>query len=320
MALPIIFVVLLLQLVTDADTIQHLNVARGNAAPSVKPENTKTVTESISIRPLTDIYVDGPPQITNITTTHATLLFTSSVPVICSVVYGPDENFGQIAQDSNMNGGAIVEHRPLLAGLMPQTTYQYRVQGTDANGVLYVGEVESFQTPAESEASATEVNIADLFDGAEIVSVSSNFGGADNDQTWGAESAIDDNPATAWSSNGDGDEAFIEVSLMEPSIISNVDVWTRFMTNGSARILQFSLTTDPRTDKSEQFGPFTLPDATRAYSFEVLSTQAVETIRLDVVASTGGNTGLVDFKVFANPTVAATTTNGSELFLPLTVR
>jgi hypothetical protein len=64
------------------------------------------------------------------------------------------------------------------------------------------------------------------------------------------------------------------------------------MTDGTAEIFSFTLT----TDGGEVLGPFELTDSNQAYSFEM--TVETGTIRLDVVESSGGNTGLVEFVVY----------------------
>jgi len=132
-----------------------------------------------------------------------------------------------------MDGGAHTDHHPLLHGLAPDTEYHYRVQGTAPDGTLYVGEDATFRTsPMQEDAPA---NLASQEAGAKVVAVSSNFGGAANDRPWGADSAIDGNRATAWSSNGDGDEAFIEIEFAGPAELHAVEVWTRTMSDGTAR-------------------------------------------------------------------------------------
>lgn len=67
------------------------------------------------------------------------------------------------------------------------------------------------------------------------------------------------------------------------------------MSDGSAQIRAFTLT----TEGSEVLGPFTLQDAARAYRFEVDVT--ARSLRLDVVESSGGNTGLVEFGAYGRP-------------------
>jgi hypothetical protein len=242
------------------------------------------------IRPLEEAYASGPPQLIDITATDAVLIFQSSVPLACSVVYGKTTDYGQLSLDTDMNGGAHTDHHPILSGLEPDTEYVYRLQGTAPDGTIYISENGTFRTlPAEEGA---EVNLASLSAGASITAVSSNFGGAANDQTWGANNAIDGNRATAWSSNGDGDGAFIEITLAQPAQLTAVEVWTRSMSDGTAQILSFTLT----TDSGEILGPFSLNDAGQSYRFEIDA--VASSLRLDVVDSTGGNTGLIEFAAY----------------------
>jgi len=258
------------------------------ATSTSTPEASRGVTSEI--RSLEEVSAGGPPRIVDITDTDAVLIFESSIPLACSVVYGKTTAYGQVSVDQDMNGGAHTDHHPLLLGLEPDTEYHYLVQGAAADGALYVGEDGIFRTlPAEE---ATEVNLASLEAGARVVAVSSNFGGAANDESWGANSAIDGNRGTAWSSNGDGNDAFLEIELAEPAKVYAVEVWTRSMSDGTAQVLAFTLT----TDTGDVLGPFELADATEPYRFEV--DVAARSLRLDVVDSSGGNTGLVEFAVY----------------------
>jgi hypothetical protein len=238
-----------------------------------------------------DEVADGPmPQIVLAGPTEAVLEFRSSIPLACSVVFGETLDFGLIATDSDMAGGAHSDHHPVLGGLKADTTYYYRIQGAAADGTLYVGEVQTFRTPPESEDVA--VNLAALAAGARIGAVSSNYGGVQDHEPWGAEGAVDQARTTAWSSWGDGDDAFIEIILAEEAYVHEVSLWTRSMADGTAQILSFTVTTDQGT----VFGPFALPDADSPHWFPI--DDVASSLRIDVVESTGGNVGLIEFGAF----------------------
>ncbi len=244
-----------------------------------------------TILPAEDII--GQAELLDITDDGARVHVISNLPLACSVVYGPTTDFGQLATDSDMGGGAHEEHNALLVNLEPDTLYYYRFQGSDVQGNLYVSDVMTFRTPPESE-TVTE-NLASPERGAQIVGVSSNFSGQPNDGRWGALNAFDDNPNTAWSSAGDGDDAWIEVELAERSRITRVEFWTRFMSDGSAQITSFTIT----TETGEVYGPFELPDAEQSYMFDVEI--EAKTLRFDVETSSGGNTGAVEIAVYGEP-------------------
>lgn len=89
------------------------------------------------VRPLEEVSASGPPTVTDITVSSAVLLFDSSVPLVCAVIYGKTTDYGLIATDDDMLGGAHSDHCPLMPGLEADTEYHYRVQGTAADGTLY---------------------------------------------------------------------------------------------------------------------------------------------------------------------------------------
>jgi hypothetical protein len=251
---------------------------------------TSPLTEGITFESI-DAIIDRELAVTNFANDgSASLPIHTSVPVACSVVYGTTPEFGFLSLDQDMAGGTHSDHNPLLSGLEPETTYYFRAQGVDDNGVVYLSDVMTFTTPPQEEAQTTE-NLASAAMGAEIIGYSSAFGGADSSDRWGAGSAFDDNPNTEWSSAGDGNDAWVEVSLAQRARIDSVAFQTRSMSDGTAIAKAFTVT----TDGGETLGPFELPDANEPYIFDV----AIEakTLRFSLVDTTGGNTGVVDIVV-----------------------
>jgi hypothetical protein len=250
----------------------------------VVPANTPV------LMPLASISDQGPPKISFLNSHAAELTFKASTPLACAVVYGTSRQFGALATDPSMDGATLTEHHPVMSGLNADTDYFYRVQGSAANGTLYWSNIGSFHTPASS--ATPSMNVAALANGAFVSKVSSNFGGVSNDKTWGANSAIDASSATAWSSNGDGNQAFIEITLAKAATIKTVEVWSRAMNDGSAKIRRFTVT----VDSGQVFGPFTLVDTDKAYSFAVNA--LTKTLRFTVVDSAGGNTGFIELAAY----------------------
>ncbi len=220
----------------------------------------------------------------------AEIIFDSTIPIICSVVFGTDMRFGKLASNPNMMASASIAHRLILTDLQANTVYFYRIQGIDEHGTVYFSDIKSFSTVAASINKP--VNLASLQQGARIIAVSSQFGGGDYDADWGGNKAIDDTYSTAWSSRGDGNDAFIEMELVKAQHITQIGVWSRSMPDDSARIQTFTLT----LDSGEILGPFTLPDARQMYYFDVHRDS--QRLRFDVIKSTGGNTGLIEFSAF----------------------
>jgi hypothetical protein len=240
------------------------------------------------------------PSVTDDTGTSVVVRFASGVPTACNVTYGTDASYGSLAT-MPMMGGAVRDHEVTLAGLTPDTAYHYRVTVTDEGAQVYQSQDLTFTTRAESESEPEPgdqpegENVAALTAGARVVGVSSNWGGGDNDSSWGANNAIDGQPGTAWSSDGDGDDAWIGIELAQDYDVTAIAFWTRRMSDDTAQIFRFTVT----TEQGETFGPFDLPDADRIYSFPVQLT--ARTLRFDAVETSGGNTGAVEIEVYGAP-------------------
>lgn len=238
------------------------------------------------------------PVVTNDTGTSVVIEFTSGQPVVCNVAYGTGTIYGSLAT-MPMMGTAVRDHSVTLTSLTPDTTYHYRLTLTDEQARVYQSQDFTFTTaaaePPPPADRPTGQNWAALSAGAKVIGVSSNFGAGDNDSAFGADKAIDGQPNTEWSSNGDGDDAWIEIELAGTYDVHSIGFWTRTMPNETAQIFSFTVS----TDRGETFGPFELPDASRIYYFPVTFTAG--NLRFDAVETNTGNTGAVEIEVFGAP-------------------
>jgi hypothetical protein len=250
-----------------------------------------TINEGM-VLPISDILISK-PEFTEIGPESATLQVFTKIPVVCAVVYGMTSEYGQLATDADMAGGAHPNHYPVLTGLEPDTLYYARLQGVGSDGALYQSEEFTFHTPLP-EATKDQINLALLENGAYIVGVSSNYGDAPNNSVWGAVSAIDGDGSTAWSSNGDGDDAWVEIGLATRTHITRIGFWTRSM-GSSAEINSFQII----IDTGEIIGPFILGDSTKIHYFE--TDIFAESLRFEAVTTSGGNTGAVEIEIYGSP-------------------
>jgi hypothetical protein len=244
--------------------------------------------------------IDGPSVGDNIGTS-VVIQFTTGVPTVCNVAYGTDTTYGRLAT-MPMMGGAVRDHAVTITGLTPNTTYHFRLSLTDEQARLYQSSDLVFTTAAASKTESPAPgdqpegeNVASLAASARVTGVSSNFGGGANDSAFGADNALDGQPNTEWSSNGDGDDAWIEIELAQTYDVHTVGFWTRTMPNGTAQIFRFTVT----TDSGQTFGPFDLPGAAQIYYFPVQFT--ARTLRFDAVDTNTGNTGALEVQVYGTP-------------------
>jgi hypothetical protein len=122
--------------------------------------------------------------------------------------------------------------------------------------------------------------------GATISDVSSEFS-AD----YAAANAVDSNPATEWSSAGDGDDAYISINLGQEAEIAGVGFLTRSMTDGTSITTSFTVTVG-----TSEFGPFEAGQGLSIAEFEAKG----RIVRIDVATSTGGNTGALEIEVYGS--------------------
>jgi hypothetical protein len=222
---------------------------------------------------------------------------TTNIDAACSIAWGETDDLGTIGTDLDMGGTAHDDHEVLLVGAVPGETYQFRVQGSDADGNLFQSELASFtlpEIPASDESISGEDDMAvpgdNLAEGATVVAVSSVFSDA-----WSGENAVDGDMSTEWATAGSGDDAFIEIDLGSPEDVIGVEFITRTMGDGTATTTEYTVT----VDGGDVFGPFPAGDPSVSRFAEALF--AGQVLRFDVVSSTGGNTGAIEVRVFASP-------------------
>ena len=200
-----------------------------------------------------------------------------------------------------------------LSGLDSNTNYTVAGCFIDTNAEVCcarpipLGFTTSADMDDSDETSGEECyddNAALLDAGASVVDVSSNYGNGDMDSSFGGNKAIDGRSASAWSSFGDGDDAYILIKLAEPLPLAGIGVWSREMV-GSSQIASFSLTLSNSngSDRCITFlGPYDLPDTKSLYKFnlaeELDNGKIYDELRLDVDTSNGGNTGLRTLEVY----------------------
>jgi hypothetical protein len=139
-------------------------------------------------------------------------------------------------------------------------------------------------------------NVASLADGARILGVSSNLNDGDNSSEFGALKAIDGLDNTEWASNGDGNNAWIEIGLEQKYNIDVVGFRSRKTPDGNGQVSRFTVT----TDQGQTAGPFQLPNSDRIYYFPVQIT--AHALRFKTVETSGGNAGAVAIEAFGAPT------------------
>lgn len=214
---------------------------------------------------------------------------TTTEPMICAIVWGETEEFGKFNNSLAMNGTGIVDHDVFLPGAVAGETYFFRVQGSTANGTLYTSETTTFTIPEADNRPVAPDRVErgpNLALDATIIDVSSEF----ND-SFAAANAIDDSGPSEWSSDGDGDDAFITIDLGASQEIAGVEYITRSMLDGTAIAETFTVT----IDDGETLGPF--PAGTPAEPNFAAINASGQVLRFDVEMSTGGNVGAVEVRV-----------------------
>jgi hypothetical protein len=173
-----------------------------------------------------------------------------------------------------------------MRGLTSGATYFYSVQAIGPDGAVYQSDTMTFvyegETGAPDRLQPPSPNVAPL---AQVVDVSSEYSDA-----FGARNAIDEDLATEWSSDGDGDGSYVTLRFSDLMIVEGVGFRTREMSDGTAITLSYTVTVDGGTT----YGPY---EAGPGLGVALVDFTGYE-IRFDVDTSTGGNTGAVEVEVY----------------------
>src|SRR3954447_22212595 len=85
--------------------------------------------------PAEDLFDGSPKIVADPGGASATLQVSTKSKVACKVVYGKTEDVSDgSATDTDMANGPHTTHKAVMKGLTPDTTYYYRVEGSDTAG------------------------------------------------------------------------------------------------------------------------------------------------------------------------------------------
>ena len=224
---------------------------------------------------------------------RAVVRFDTSLPTSCEVRYGVEvDALNQSATDPNMAPGQLsYTHDVPLEDLEPATTYYFAARAVDRAGKPYLSQTLDFASLADETTNLGQ-NLALLSGGAQVTQVSSNWAEGDNDSSFGANNAFDGQMASEWSSNGDGDGAWVELKLDSEHLLTTFAFRSRQMSDGSSIVKRVELWLD-----GASVGAFDTPDPSERYEFTFEPTRA-SLARVSVLASTGGNTGAREIELY----------------------
>lgn len=230
----------------------------------------------------------------DVAATRAVIRFSTSRQTTCEAEYGlhPD-SLDQSATDPSMGPELYsFDHEVPLEDLLPATLYYYRARATDETGQTWHSDTQQFVTES-APVAAQLTNFASLDQGSLIAAVSSNFGNAANGDTWGANLAIDGRMTTEWATNGDGDDAWIDIDLGQPRRITRFEFRSRVMPDGTSIIASLLL----RLDGGDAIGPFSTPDPDVLYGFDLDTAVTARRVVIEAETTSGGNTGAREIRL-----------------------
>lgn len=234
----------------------------------------------------------APPVINDVQENRVTISFVSNKAALASTAFGKTEKFGRQIRSARTE--PFRERELKVLGLKTGAKYFTETILINSKGKLFRSKKRTFETLKEPDDEVNYgKNWASLTQGASISSVSSNWG-SDPSGPFGASNAIDGDPGSEWSSQGEGNDAWIEVKLPDRIKITAIGFWTRTMGNtgqvSKIRVL---------TGKGKLLGEFSIPSANEVYRFQT-ETHTTDLVRFEVLKSSGGNTGAREIKVYGS--------------------
>lgn len=228
----------------------------------------------------------------------AVIRFTTSAAVLGSVEYGQTgESLDNIAVDPAADPQTgRTSHTISLTGLSAETSWTVRARGVDTLGLLHVSSALEFETLA-SQAQPVSGNVALAAHGTTVFAVSSNFKGLPNASSYGADKAIDGDLESRWTSDGDGDGAYIELDLGTKRTVARVGL--RAYGQLPEPVTGHIKTARVLFDGADPgLGTVSLDDPDAVYSFDLAAPVVVRRVRIEAVTTSGGNTGLREVQLF----------------------
>lgn len=224
----------------------------------------------------------------------------TSIEATCAVEYGLTmDNLEWTATDPEMEEGEFaINHQVPLEDLMPETTYYLRALAEGPEDEVGMSEIIMFTTPVDPADDPTDdmVNVAMLSEGTAVAGVSSNWSNGDNDSGFGVHNALDGLEGSEWSTNGDGDDGWVELDFGQERTISHFAYRSRMMLDGTSIVTSIQVVLP---DTGEVLGPFATPDHEVRYVFPLPEPITTQQIRVEMVETTGGNTGAREIQFFA---------------------
>jgi len=234
-------------------------------------------------------------RIEEIADNRAAVRFETSLPTSGEVLFGTsDDELDRTASDVAMVPGDLsFAHEVPLEDLEPDTKYYWRARAVDRDNAVLLTELDSFTT-ADADPTEQGDNVALSGAGAKVFEVSSNWGAGKNDSIYGADHAFDGKMASEWASDGEGDQAWVELEFGGLRRITNFAFRSRHMSDGTSIIRRVELAFDGDTER----GPFDVPDPTERYLFRIEPPVEASRVRIKAVETSGGNTGAREIEFY----------------------